>query len=344
MPALKEWIRLGRFQTASLTAAGALLGCAIGSVVAGTHVWFDYVLVFIWGNGYHFFGFYQNNLCDLKYDRLDPSKQNFPLVSGAIPVRRAWAFWVVGFVVFYIMGAWLVLRHSATFWWGFFFLNSAVIWGILYNMYSKRTLWSRLAISPAFFGVPGVGYFAVGAEPYSLGVWYLAWYAFFLVWHNNTYMGGLKDLPSDPINLLRKWGSTAAPAKDARFADPNDPPYMWTFSRRVHIFAWGTRIICPILAWLWVLLHPMSPLPLLIFIAISAALLIEFYWVDRNGVRTRLRQNTYMAGSEILNYWVLVASLWPILGPWSLLFYLYPPVWLVVFNRLIWGTSFAPRV
>lgn len=344
MASMKEWIKLGRPHTASLTIPGTLLG----PVIAGHQDPLLYLLLGIWALGFHYFGFMHNNLCDLPHDKADPSKAHFPLVSGVIAERKAWAVWIAGTLAFYAFGIALVIAYQGVLLWSLAFVHSAILAGIGYNMASKKWRGAPALISLSFASLPVYSYFVAGGAPSAPVVWYVFAYGFFLMFHQIAYSGYLKDLGPDPVNWLERWGARAEPLGDGK--------HRYTFTPPVQAWGWFSRLVCVALAAAWMFggFQPGSWLTVnaVQFLLWALPLLVVFARLSKPGDFPRQRKVALMGSSEILAYFLLVASL----VPWfdallpgqallvALAFYVGPIVWYVVWNQALWGTWLGPKV
>ena len=84
MATIRDYLRLGRAQTAAVEGAGFPLAAWIG----GAPLW-ALPLFALLGLLAHVGGFGENGITDLRYDRLDPSKATHPLVAGRMSILSA---------------------------------------------------------------------------------------------------------------------------------------------------------------------------------------------------------------------------------------------------------------
>jgi hypothetical protein len=345
--AWRDWIVLGRPHTASLTIPATLLG----AVVAGASDPALYLLLGIWALLFHYFGFVHNNLADLPHDRSDPGKQHFPLVSGVIAPTRAKAFWVAGTLLVEALGLLLVQSLYARTgsagppWANLHLLlalaalHLAILLGAAYNELSKRWRGGPFLISVSYALLPVFAYAVAGGGLGRAGLAYLFAYSFALMLHQIGFAGYLKDLAPDPVNWLRAWG--------ARALAQGEGVYAYAFPPRVQAWAWASRLACPALAVIYVVRFvPRADWILVLpFVALWTALMGMVFWrLTRPGTMPRQRKLAGMGSSEVLAYFVQVASFHALLGPLALAFYAGPLVWFVAWNRVLWGTSLGPRV
>jgi len=319
-----RWLRLIRIHTSSLTQAVVLLGF----VLAGERDWR------LWSGGalfaviYHAAGFIFNNICDSEYDRRDPAKKHFPLISGEIPLARAKRLYFFLTLVTLLTGIWLSKGRALSL----IFLVFALAFGHLYNWRSKRDIISPVYITIAFISLPLITYFA-HTPMISLLMGLVILYLTFLMMFQIAVEGYMKDIDSDRLSLLGWMGT--------RYTEKGKV----TVNTATRVFSWSLKMPAVVL---FLLIWSKSQssriclvigLLLVLGMAWSSVKLLESGFFD-NQKRVRL-----CAVIEILTYFLLVVSLQGRLGWVGLAFFiLYPLGWFVLLNRLTWGTLVTPRV
>ena len=316
---LLEWIRVGRIHTAALTMPITLLGY----VLAGGR---DFLMGFLWilfGLFWHYFGFLQNNLFDLKYDIHDPAKQHFPLVRGTINVRTAWIVDITGLVLLFLFGVFLAPNIISIC-----FMVLGAISGTLYNVFSKRTLLKVIPISICFSSLPIIPYASISKLDILAMLLFVS--VFTTIAYQIGFSGELKDYKRYEVNILRMLG------------------------RFVPVYAWSMKLIN--LVCIWFLFYTLSSYNIdlftaVIMIAIMAIIFrlciyqIKKDWknilkgrMDRKGALTR------MSMVEVFTYILTIIAVSPVLGWYIGLWIVLPIVWFIIFNKLIFGTTLYPKV
>ncbi len=296
----------------------------IGYLMAGGEIWSLETLWWaMFGLLWHAIGFLQNNIFDLNADKNDPNKQHFPLVRGDINVYHANLVQQIGLVVIALLG--IALMNGNIVAW--IIMLAAMGAGTLYNKVSKTSLtstfWICLTFSPLFL----FSYLSTGGEMDQI-----AWLIFFFInlqiAFQIGYSGYLKEIGSlEQINLLRKMG---ARVKDGIF----EPKYALIFGSLLR----GATIILLVLIASelieWILV--------LSFFAVSQ---VFVFMIMKRRKWERDKDLKRMSLVEALTYFTLPVAIGSIIG-WDAVAFLiiFPLIWFVMWNRLIWGTKFTPKV
>lgn len=323
-----------------------MAGTALGAILGGGS-WTLILGVTLWALWFHYIGFTHNGLTDLEWDRKDPNKSHFPLVSGKIRERSALMLVTVGTLIGVVWG-WLQAG-----WWNLpalFWIIWATLWGVSYNLTSKRSLLAPIFISASFSCLPLYGYYAAGSTIYHAfdvdGVWgmvtdigFLLWaYTFMLMFFQIAVSGYLKELEQeDQPNLLRTLGAFVGKERLRVYAGGYG---LFVILSRLGTIVVGAVILCTEIGLpLWE--HGMMFF-MLLTLMVLAATAIE----TCGGEWNRELRVQWMAIVEILVYWSLVVALLPLLGTLTALaFMLLPLVWFVAWNRILWGKRYiSPKV
>lgn len=333
---MREFLRLSRVHTASLTIPGVLLG----AYLAGLHDPWTLTPFGFWALIFHSQGFLSNNLEDLEYDKSQAEEKGlFPLVRGTITPGEAWTFFYVQHVLMWALGLALIFvgngfRPVPQIPLAFLALVLAVLTGFAYNHTSKRTTFAPVYICTSFASLPLYAYWAAGGGAWGLEGWYLFAYGWLLMLPQIAVSGAVKDLEDDPVNLMRDLG--------AEVRVPGEGRCWWGFSLGARAWAWGARLPSLVLAFLWTASSggSLGGVVVLVMLVVLAHMgLLQEGWMPR-GVKVR-----WMAVEEVLVYWLLVVSLLPSLGVGlGLGFMVGPFLWFVALNLVMWNQPLAPRV
>ena len=331
---LGAWFTFLKMHTSNLTQVGAMLG----PLLAGVRDIPTLITFALWGFLYHAWGFTENNIQDYEYDLKDPAKQHFALIKGEIPLSTAKNVNHILFVLTLFGGVMLTnLKESilviGPHWIPLIFLFMSMSTGMLYNRLCKKSLTAPLFIAIAFTSVPLFTYFC-RAQELNLPIILVSIYTIFLMLFQIAFEGYLKDLESDPVNLLRAWG--------AKIVIDESPKL--NIGRQAYF--WGTlKIVNMMIGLILLLLIDTSAYAEVLFFFMWMGTLIVFYkLVDIKYDNKKVTSNA--ARMEILTYFALILALQGILD-WTITITLviYPIVWFVVFNRLTWGSRFLnPKV
>ncbi|MCA1813061.1 MAG: UbiA family prenyltransferase [Halobacteriales archaeon] len=308
---LADYLRLGRVQTAAMTVPTAIIPyyLATGQFDAMTWVWV------LWAFAVHYCGLATNNLMDLPFDKQDPNKQLFPLVSGALSERQGWAANVVAHVLAVGIPIAVAPHSSNVIGWTL----AGLAGGWAYCLTCKIHAWSLLWHHVFMAGLVLVPFLAYHAEP-SMPV--LA----FLV---------IMEL------ILTYQLMVEGPSKDAGV---RQTPYDWSKLRK------GTRLgialslrVATVLACFWLLtallggLEHVAALPVAVFGVLAIGI----------AVPTALRPASLKLFSvnEVAIFTCMVAATLPVLGAQNaVLLVLVPLLWYVACNRALWGRWGAPKI
>lgn len=319
-----RWLRLIRIHTASLTQPIVLLGI----FAAGVRDWKLYFLYAVFAVVYHAAGFVQNDICDYAQDRQDTVKKHFPLISGEISLKQAKYLYYVLVSATIISGLFLSNGRALSL----LFLFVSVGLGYLYNIRSKKDIFSPLYIAAAFISLPLFSYYA-HAEKGSNVIVALVLYLAFLMLYQIGIEGYMKDITSDKVSLLTRLGT------------------VYTQDEQVNVnsttkrFAWCLKIptffLFYIIGWLCnsnIISMTIGSILILFNIWASWKLLESGFY--NNHARVRL-----CSIIEVVTYSMLIFALHGMLG-WHgvAVFILYPYFWFFVLNRLTWKTWITPRV
>ena len=319
---MRNWLTFLRIHTSNLTQVGAILG----PMLAGVRNVPLLIIYLLWGLCYHAWGFTDNNIQDYAYDKEDPAKQHFALVKGAIPIDKARKVNHAFFVPTLLIGLWLGYNNPASL----AFLGLSITAGMLYNRTCKKSLFAPLYITAAFTSIPLFTYFSQ-ASVWNLPIIVVAIYTIFLMLFQIAFEGYLKDLQSDPVNLLRKWGATV---KDGKL-DLGKQGVLWSLVKfgnilvgMCYFFLIGTVESTTFL------LYGL----LCVGIAIAYTLLVQKEYNNK-------RVTSNAARMEILTYFALIVALETVFG-WTItvILLVYPILWFACLNKLTWKTILRPKV
>lgn len=324
---LKEWITQTRIHTACLTMAGTVLPIAL---INNSLYHLDVLFFALWALIFHATGFTHNNVCDYKYDKVDPGKQHFPWIHD--PKAYEKMKWVVyiGTLIGLYFGLWL----SNGEFWSMAFLIIAIGAGYAYNYVCKKTIWSFVFITISFTSLPLFAFFSTGI-PFG-GVWiWVSIYAALLMTFQIAVEGELKDFLCDEANLLRSLGMRLDGITLCQ-------------SFRSMAFIWGLKVTGVAVSSIIIALNSSEMMDLaIISLAAPVALLILVVTYNMTKTQTwnRAKALREMATIEILTYWLLIISLAKLMNlDMIIAFLLFPVIWFITWNKIMWGTLVAPQV
>ena len=316
-----EILSFTRIHTASLTVSVVVIAALLSSYSI------TYVALFaVFALLFHMFGFSINNIMDYRYDLTDPYKRHFPSISGSINMGHAMVASMIGTVLSYIYGAWLV---------GFailpvIFLSVALIAGIVYNFINKVSAFGPFLISLSFASlIPYVMLSLHGTQ--NIIVFYAA-FAFLTLYYQIGVSGYLKDIEVDQYNFMSRLGMKLIAGK-ITFTDDNRN---YAFGLRVAILTVGL-VVAGLIGF--------NLITATVFVAIQLVVIGRSIHMLKNNAWIRTNYLKQMSMIEILNYFSLAILFAPMYGMWWMAFLVvFPILWFMAFNKMFFGTLSAPRV
>lgn len=318
------WLKMVRVHTSCLTQAGVVIGLMLG----GETDILRYALFMFWAFLFHAWGFAHNNYLDLPFDRRDPSKKHFPLVTGEITERQA--FWFVLLSGVGAAGLGLLLSNLSVM--AIAFLVGAMGYGILYNHSSKfMPRASPIWITVSFVSIPMFSYFSVSYDwsiPFTLTVKY----TIVLMIYQIAVEGYLKDITVPHKNLLLSLGTRLR----GRYIEHSLKSRM--FMSKIAFF----KVII-VGFFLFNLSYSFAQMG---FVLITLTIVVWLsYRLSRDMFYDNKRIVRLCSLTEIFTYFLLVFCLSPVIDVKAVVFLIvYPVLWFVAFNRATWGTVVRPKV
>jgi len=262
----------------------------------------------VWAFAVHYCGLATNNLLDLPFDRQDPNKQLFPLVSGRISERQAWIANGLAHLVAIGLPIALVGPDPHVIAW----VLAGLAGGWAYCLTCKMHAWSPLWHTVFMAGLVLVPFVAYRATLTAEIVAFLLIMEFILMYQ-----------------LM-----VEGPAKDAGV---RQTPYDWsklTQATRLGVaLSWRAAAIVAALA-----LAAWQPRVEVLLLA-AAVLAIA--------VPTALRPASLKLFSvnEVTVFALMLVALLPLLGAVNaLLLFVVPALWYLGCNRALWGRWSAPKI
>jgi len=324
----RVWIELSRVHTAGLTTA-LLVG---GYLIAGGSVFsIHFLLWFLCGVLYHVCGFIHNNITDVAYDSVDPSKKHFPLVSGLINFRKADEIDRYLMILFCFYASYLTMLQPIPT----FFLILAISGGLLYDYYSKVTPLAVPGVATAWGILPIISYYSTTSN-FSPVIIYLVAYTWMQVFIQISVLGFLKDLEAPrENNFLRILGSHV----DSGVLSMSFGAILYMIvTKVVHMF-----LLIP------VLVSSASTVPAAILSGGLYSLSWVIYAKTINPINLRWDRGKVLGRivlHEALCFLAAMPAIQGVVG-WNAVFLLliYPPIWVFVWMRLQWGSwRLGPKV
>jgi len=328
MSKIRDVISFSRIHTASLTISIAIIAAVI------SHFDMEYIILFaLFALIFHGAGFALNNLCDYKYDKGDPYKKDFPLVSGKINFDNAMMSDIILLMMSYAFGIFIVKYNIIST----IFLSIAFSAGIAYNYLNKRSRSGPYLISISFsFLIPYI--MLDNYTNYPIIILYTL-IAFFTMMYQISVSGFIKDIETPQYNMMSKMGMKLIGGQIV-------------FSKKIIYYAASLRYVVFVLGMLLFIfitynMHFMYIQ--IVYIGIYVLLQGIVAVLSSKMVRNqRWMHNIYlkkMSMIEMFNYLSLVFIFIPLYGIFYAIFLIiFPVVWFIIFNKIIFNTTIYPQV
>jgi 4-hydroxybenzoate polyprenyltransferase len=330
---MRDWLRLFRAQTGLAT----YFGFSVPYLIAGGNPLVAIGLLPV-GLLMHYASFGHNSVMDYWYDVQDPAKAHHPLQSGRISLSRAHIVIHSMLALSALICIAVTLLFSPRPEVALAFLALYMAFGHAYNDgLGKHTRHSWLPISLCFTALAGWGWF-LATDTFDLNLTLLLLTSLMAIAYQIGFEGNLKDLCSDKVNLLH----SLAKAMECKWESGK----LTIIRYEGHSF-WWLRYIDIIVLWLLaVRLEAYLGLLVLTLSSITQAWLISNMNRDVSAGVERERLLGYLGKIETLQFLKLMSPMLYSVGN-ILVFIIYMPLGLIYFtvmNRLLWGTTWAPRV
>jgi len=318
-------LKLLRIHTFSLTGPAII----IGYILQGNVNLYYAIAILIYALLFHAFGFLWNNIFDLKYDKLDPAKKHFPLVSGEITLSQARTVAIVGTALTFVYGLFLFSNNIFSF----VFFIFAIVFGFAYNITNKIFEHAHIFIALSFSSLVISPFLEFHSFNYVILAYFV--FSFFTMMFQNQVSGNIKDLEVPQKNLLKNLG--------CRLID-ND----MHITKAVLLYALGLRFVVLFSGIVFsILLYKDMPLVITLIVFEIVQVIVFKYTIDllRPGKFDRDKRVQIMSLVEITNYYSLVVIVTIYAGLYVDLFlYLFPILYFIIMNKITWGTVLGPKV
>jgi len=279
-----------------------------------------------------------NDYCDIEVDSLSKGLKDKPLVKGSIPRKNALYISFFTVLIAYIIILYAMYTHI--------FIVSikpiiavtiALILGIIYDLYGKKILGSDFISASAAASFCLFGALVVSENISSLTIIIIA-LVFLQIFFLNAITGGLKDADHDYLydikNIIYHLGVRV---------DLNDVIITAPFK----IITLLLRAISSILLFVPIIFlknfpyyiwQPILMILMLIVLFYSTIKMLNMKKFDRNQIRKMI------STQEFLRYTIVPIMLIGFIGiNIGLFLIIFPFLWFIVFNKLIYGSALKPK-
>jgi len=323
MGLLKDYLMLLRIHTAGVTAVVVLLGALLMGCRKATTL----LLLFISGVLLHTSGFALNEVMDLPYDKSSPHLKHKPLVRES--VKRSSAL-LLSIILFLLSITLFFISLQSVI--ALLLLLLSSLLGITYDLWGKRFPFSDLPLAGWFALLPVASSSAFGGPPPI--IYLISLFLFLQILFNNSVEGGLKDLESDLESGARGTLIYLGAGRGGRLKGP-----ALTYSLAVRLLLASAPLLPIFITGFY-----STPLKGVI-ILFNLLLLIFSFKTLLKPPREREQLLKEFTLHEVGSFLLLILLLIPLLPvKFLLLLLLLPPIWNLLFTKLIYGRAGTPGV
>lgn len=283
------------------------------------------------------FGFVLNDYADVATDKLSKDISERPLVKGTIPKNHALYISIVSAVLAYVVIIWAMIENYFIFRYEpLLILFVAAVLTTIYNFYGKKIIGSDLFVASATSLYCVFGAMVVSDNLSNL-TWVITIVTFIQIFYLNSVIGGLKDADHDyklgAKNIALKLGVKV----NEKLRIPISFKFLGLFLRLCSAVFMFVPILFfegfPYYLWQPVIMFLMFAG--VIFASVKMLNLKEF---DRDKLRK------FISIQAFLRYSVVPVMLMAFIGYYLGLFLIiFPFLWFIVFNWVIYGKTVQPK-
>ncbi len=283
------------------------------------------------------FGFVLNDYADVATDSLSKEISERPLVKGTIPKSHALYISIVSAVLAYVVILWAMLENYFIFSYdALLILFVAAVLTTVYNFYGKKIIGSDLfvALATSLYCIFGA---RVVSDKISSLTWVITIVTFIQILYMNSVIGGLKDADHDyklgAKNIAIKLGVKV-----------NEKLYVPISFKVLGLFLRGCStffMFVPLLFfedfpyYLW---QPVIMFLMFVGVIYASVKMLNLKTFNRDKLRKLISIQAF------LRYSVVPVMLMAFIGYYLGLFLIiFPFVWFVFFNWLIYGKTVQPK-
>lgn len=324
---LKEYAKLIRLHALG-TSVTAVIGAL--SVKGGNLEISSAIPLFLIGMLLNIFGFVHNDYKDIKVDKLSKELNARPLVKGTISTRSALVIIILSLLMMFLTSL-IFFRGILTM--SILFLT--IFSGTLYNIFSKKLPGSDVFLSSTMalfclFGALAVSDSNHGLQELDVLTWVIVIIVFVHVLIMNIMEGGLKDAEND-----RKAGAKTLAVYLGVKTDKK--MYVPSSFKTVIIFF---KIITVVLISLPFLFYKLNFSILQIILMIAFTMWMLFSTIKLLNIKTfdRKKIGFHVRNHELASYGLVPIMLMEFIGlSWTLFLILFPFIWFVICNYVLFG-------
>jgi 4-hydroxybenzoate polyprenyltransferase len=332
-----EYLKLFRLQTGATTALAPIIGYLVIAAQTGYQIVLtELALLFIIGILMHIFVFVLNEYIDLDVDRLAPDLAKKPLVSGTITPNAALAAAFIALIISYII--YFIYFFNL---WALIFLTLSYEFGAIYDIKGKRFAGSDFTLALWIFFFCLFGASIVTTE--FTGVLYLvAGLGFFQILFNNAVEGGLKDADHDAL----AGAHTLANKLGVRVIKNNlKITRTFKFSSYAIKLAHISLVVLLLFTGIFKITNLLNYLHLILIIFLIFVIFFTLHKFMNMSEFNRDKLKRIFSIHEIATFYLATIILLQLIGFVAVIFLLlFPLLWYMALNLILYGKLLVPRV
>jgi len=330
---LKEYAKLFRLPSS----LGISLIGVIGALsVKGVNLeFFPLIILILMGVIGNIFGYVLNDYMDVKIDKRSKELSERPLVKGSVSIRAALVIIISCLIAIFIIPM-IFFRNILLI----FILMISVVLGVFYNIFCKKIVGSELFLAGAMASFCLFGAVAVSSNIHSLQelgniTWIVVSVMFLYVFIMDMFEGNFKDVEND-----RKAGAITLPIYLG--VRTTKKMHVSISFKVLNIFLKGLLIFIIFIPfiflnfsfWYW---------QILILISLSFGMVWSMIKMLNERQFNKERLARYARKHGVISYFVFPFILIKFIGiQWTLFLILYPAIWPILLNYMLYGKSLTP--
>ena len=334
MPKFRDYMRIGRLQTAPAT----LLLLVISYLIGGGKLFsISGLLLCVFAIFAHGTTFAHNSLMDTisGYDARDPAKKTHPLVKGTVSINEATKVINVGLFFVTIIAVLFILLLNGNHFLALVCLVFFITCGHWYNdNFSKISVWKFIPITLCFTFLAFYGFYLSSKHMSSLMLCVGVYFALTLLFQI-SYSGELKDcFETKETNLLRCLGARVTTADEGFFV----PCY-------AGFYGWGVKIVNVAVGGYIVYKYVPCPVSIILFLFFAVLMMYFCHQLIKSRKWDRSKSLRDMSLEEVVTIYLIPAVLLPVVGYTEGIFLMvFGIIYFIILNKINWGTTLRPRV
>jgi 4-hydroxybenzoate polyprenyltransferase len=333
---IREYLKLARSFNAVLTGVSPVMG----AIAMEQYDLLTLFLLFIAGFLGHTYGFVLNDVIDYKIDKTSKEISDRPLISGTIPLKKAWIFAFASMIIAFIIAGYL--SYNTGFYFPILMLAASAFFITIYDLISKKLPGMDIFVAIAILFL--ILYGATTVKGSLASVTTLTWIVCILGSIQVLFMqfiaGGLKDIEND----YKMGAKTLAVKLGVRITDGE-----LKISTSFKALAYGIQLVDVIVVFLpffivWNIrsLTTLQYTQWAIIILIAILMFGISYKLLSMKKFERGKARKYIGSHYMINFMIVPIMLMT-LNPWAGVLMFFPLLGFILNNLILHGTLLQPK-